>query len=147
MFLPDEHKQWQAVLDFMNSRGRLAVLIKAVPLRKQVLSGGPQFDWFDRIWLPRHTTGEAAPARVMGRVTQNFRMQQIQVTYDEPPVFAAFNVSGTYLGELQFPLGTRQIVFGKQSAWGVCDGADGAPNLVEFQLPMLGDPDANRSQN
>ena len=52
----------------------------------------------------------------------------------EPPVFAAFLVDGTYLGEAQLPLHSRMHVFAGAFAWGIAVAPDGQETLVRWRL-------------
>lgn len=52
----------------------------------------------------------------------------------EPPVFAAFLVDGTYLGEAQLPLHSRMHAFTGAFAWGIAVAPDGQEALVRWRL-------------
>jgi hypothetical protein len=40
------------------------------------------------------------------------RGERVNVSYDEPRVFAVFKQDGTFLGEVRFPMGIRPSVVG-----------------------------------
>ena len=57
------------------------------------------------------------------------------VTYDEPRAFAVFELDGTYLGEVRFPVGVYPAITGN-TAWGIVPGQDDEPILVKFRIPL-----------
>jgi hypothetical protein len=57
-----------------------------------------------------------------------------RVSYREPPVPAAFQADGKYLGEVRFPLGASHIRMSGQFAWAMIHHDDGVPVLAKYRL-------------
>lgn len=55
------------------------------------------------------------------------------MTYEEPPVFAAFRADGTYLGEVRFAQGAR-VAFVANTALAVVPDGDDVRTLVKDWL-------------
>ncbi|MES2305614.1 MAG: hypothetical protein V4558_08905 [Gemmatimonadota bacterium] len=136
-FLPEERQELQLVLDFgQRLPPGMRSPITRMPELKQLLAGAPAFDWSQRIWLPVHTAGVKQGIRALGRhESARGQVESVSVSYDEPPEFASFDLSGHYYGRVRFPLGATRLVFFGNTAWGVITGPDDEPALAEFRLP------------
>ena len=82
-----------------------------------------------RIWVARTTVAERVPGTVAARAGN----KTIMVTYEEPPAFAAFESDGSFLGEVDFPVGARPSFVGN-TAWAVVLASDGVPTLVKYRI-------------
>jgi hypothetical protein len=83
-----------------------------------------------RIWIRRTAVAQRIPPKVKFWGTE---FGKVHTTFEEPPRFAGFKRDGTYLGELQFPLGAI-VAFGAGAAWAVLNN-DEEPVLVKYRLP------------
>lgn len=83
-----------------------------------------------RVWVRRSAVGVKGEPRCIAAVDGHC---VASVSYDEPPIYAAFEADGTYLGDVRFPLGTTHLAFVGDYAWGVTRDSDGTPILTRFR--------------
>jgi hypothetical protein len=85
-----------------------------------------------RIWIAKSTTAQKVPPKIIASCggTGSFKAE---ATYEEPPVYAAFQTDGTYLGEVRFPLRAR-VTFVGNTAWALVPDADDVLTLVKYRL-------------
>ena len=104
-----------------------------IPEMKQ-LSRGAAIDIDGRVWIGRSTTSERIPPKLIGSCFSQGRGSfKAEGTYEEPPVFVAFQTDGTYLGEVRFPLRAR-VTFAGKFAWALVPDADDVQTLVKYRL-------------
>jgi hypothetical protein len=143
-FQPEERRQLQALAEWFNKEGRSpsqAPLPTSLPATKPAYSG-IRTDNDGRIWLKRFVPAvkvdvEAKPRPVVGNEDGTPRAAEPKVSYQEPPVFAAFGLDGHYLGEVRFPLGATHVAFVGDVAWAVIKGEDDQDMLVKYRLPRV----------
>jgi hypothetical protein len=125
-FLSEERAELQAVQEMMQRNG--GALTADVPETKLAMRG-LVIDIDGRVWFYRSTTAQKVAPR-LGGVANNQRMN---VTYAEPPLLAAFQTDGTFLGEVRFPIGTMPTFVG-DFAWAILPDEDDGPVLVKYRL-------------
>ena len=87
-----------------------------------------------RIWITKATTAQKIPPKVNASCSTRDRGSfKAEVTYEEPPVYVAFQPDGTYLGEVRFPLRAR-VSFAGNFAWALVPDADDVQTLVKYRL-------------
>ena len=140
-YLPEERKEQQAVADFQHEQvGRMypeGFPAFTVPERK-LLSGQLIMAVDGRVWLKRTAVGVKGPARIeAGYSDRTGKSGSISVTYSDLPVFSAFRLDGTYLGDVRFPPNVTGISFVGDNAWAIIKGPDDEPVLVKFHIPNI----------
>ena len=134
-YLREEREELQAARDLVRDKcsapGRPRVLIPEAKLPARSAS----IDIDGRIWIAKSATGAKIPPKYGGGcsgpgVGGSFRAY---LTYEDPPVMAAFLPDGTYLGEVRFPVRAR-VTFVGRTAWAVVPDADDVPVLVKYRL-------------
>jgi hypothetical protein len=116
--LPEEKSDWQAVVDWFKENQPFAN-ISAIPDNKP-----PYADFLfaqdGRIWVRRRAEGykeeddeEEAAEESSGPPPVNWR---------ERRVYDVFELDGTYLGEVRFPLRASPLFIKADTAWGVFRG-------------------------
>ena len=88
----------------------------------------------NRIWIAKSTTALRIPPKVIASCSNRERGSfKAEATYEEPPVYAAFQPDGTYLGEVRFPLRAR-VTFVGNTAWALVPDADDVQTLVKYRI-------------
>lgn len=99
-----------------------------IPTRK-ALSIEPTIDITGRIWVRRTAIAERIPPKVK---YWGSGVGQVHTTFEEPPRYSGFERDGAYLGDVQFPVGSKVSFVGSE-AWAVLEGATGEPVLVKYR--------------
>ncbi len=99
----------------------------------KVPSRGSSVDVDGRIWIGKSATALKIPPKISASCFGPGGSFKAEVTYEEPPVFAAFLPDGTYLGEVRFPLRAR-VTFVGNTAWALVPDEDDVMTLVKYRL-------------
>jgi hypothetical protein len=94
---------------------------------------GASVDIDGRIWIAKSATAQRIPAKIIASCSGPAGRFKVEATYEEPPVFAAFQADGTYLGEVRFPLRAR-VTFVGNTAWALVPDSDDVQTLVKYRL-------------
>jgi hypothetical protein len=88
-----------------------------------------------RIWIRKSVASQRVDPYCMS-ARSDFRGDTclLKGNYYDPPVFVAFQVDGTYLGEVRFPLRSRMMAFVGDFAWGIVRSADDEQLLVKYRI-------------
>lgn len=86
-----------------------------------------------RVWIGKTTTAQKIPPKINASCSGPGGNFKAEVSYEEPPVFAAFLADGTYLGEVRFPLRAR-VTFVGNHAWALVPDDDDVQTLVKYRL-------------
>lgn len=87
-----------------------------------------------RVWIAKSTTAQKVPPKTIASCSsRGLGSFKADATYEEPPVYAAFQTDGTYLGEVRFPLRAR-VTFVGNTAWALVPDADDVMTLVKYRL-------------
>lgn len=130
-FLPEERAELEAREEMFRSsvpsrpgeKPRAGVPEFKLPMRGLVI------DIDNRVWIYRSTTARKVEPRVGGIVNN----KRISFTYAEPQLLAAFQLDGTFLGDVRFPMDTRPTFVG-DFAWAILPNEDDGPVLVKYRL-------------
>jgi hypothetical protein len=129
-FLDEERKQWSDAEASGRGHGPPGAPVTEIPRHKLPVMH-LQADVDDRLWLS--LAGQAV--KIEPRCVRSIdHVCVAKVSYEEPPVRAAFRADGTYLGEVRFPMGARHLSMAGQHAWGLLYDEDDVPVLVKFRL-------------
>jgi hypothetical protein len=139
-YLPEEREQIDAARNlFLDKCGgdqahggpptKRVVIGETKPASRQM-----SVDVDGRIWITKSTTAQkVSPITTASCSLRGRGAFKAQVSYQEPPVFAAFQPDGTYLGEVRFPLRAR-VTFVGNTAWALVPDADDVLTLVKYRL-------------
>lgn len=127
--LREEKADWQAVFDWFDENQPFAD-VGSVPDHK------PPYAEFlsaqdGRIWVRRRVQGykredEEAPSEESNRPPP--------VNWEERNVYDVFELDGTYLGEVRFPLRARPLFIRADTAWGVYRGEFDEEHIVKLVI-------------
>lgn len=131
-FSPVERVEQEALLAWGAS------LAAGIPTPHELPSVKPPYYnvWEDpnqRFWFGLHV--RAVSVAPFPAAPGQHRPPPPMISQVEPEVFAAFASSGQYLGEVHFPMGTRQVSFRDDIAWGVLETPGDEVVLVKWRLP------------
>lgn len=131
-------RELQAVQDFSEkhrgSEGGITNTTHGViPERKPAITDLRLEMGEQRVWLRRSVASIRVPPRP-GLPARPIDPKPPTVSFDEPEVWVAFRLDGTYLGEVRFPMGVQVRVFDKDVAWAATLSADDEPLLVKYRI-------------
>ena len=92
-------------------------------------------DASQRVWLRRSVASIRVPPRP-GLPARPIDPKPPTVSFDEPEVWVAFRLDGTYLGEVRFPMGVQVRVFDKDVAWAATLSSD---LLLKYRIGATAD--------
>ena len=105
---------------------------------------GIETDHAGRLLLQLHSVALKAPAGLIPEqpmmMSEDGRSMPARpiLDYIEPPLFAAFEREGTYLGEVVFPVNVVKFSFSPNVAWVIMKDPDGQDVLARYSLPVVG---------
>jgi hypothetical protein len=127
-YLPAERAELERLEDWKR-RASANLQVGEVPRLKPLVRNYGFVDFAQRIWILRAATAQRSRPQVAARA----RGDSVIVTYAEPRVFSVFEPSGTYLGDVRFPVGVAPAVVADY-AWAIVRDADEAPVLVKYRV-------------
>ncbi|MBP7620541.1 MAG: hypothetical protein KA745_06225 [Gemmatimonadales bacterium] len=141
-FDPVHRRELQAVQDFAEKHrgsegGVTNTTHSVVPERKPAIAR-VMLDASQRVWLRRSVASIRVPPRP-GLPARPIDPKPPTVSFDEPEVWVAFRLDGTYLGEVRFPMGVQVRVFDKDVAWAATLSAEDEPLLLKYRIGATAD--------
>lgn len=137
-YLKEERDELQGLQDFIAHEtcfqfpGTERPARVVVPATKLPALGGT-VDIDRRIWISIASTSERVSPRMGASCGGKSGAKVYKLSYEQRPVFAAFQADGTYLGEVRFPMRSR-VTFVGNTAWAIVPDADDAQVLVKYKL-------------
>jgi hypothetical protein len=115
--LAEEKADWQAIYDWFEENRPFGE-VGSVPDHK------PPYSEFlatqdGRVWVQRRTEGYKEEDEEPAPEDSN---RPPPVNWEEPAIYDVFELDGTYLGEVRFPLRTEPLFIRADTAWGVYRG-------------------------
>lgn len=125
----EERAQWEATIRARNEHQDVDTE-QQVPRHK--LPAGVAFaDADNRIWVQKHFRSQRGESRCT-TVVDGACVSQ--TSFREQPVYVAFALDGTYLGEVRFPMGTAMIRFVGNEAWAISRNENDEQVLVKYRI-------------
>jgi hypothetical protein len=142
-FDPLHRRELQAVQDFSEKHrgsegGVTNTTHGVIPERKPAVTDLRLDMAQQRVWLRRSVASIRVPPRP-GLPARPIDPKPPTVSFDEPEVWVAFRLDGTYLGEVRFPMGVQVRVFDKDVAWAATLSAEDEPLLLKFRIGTTAD--------
>ncbi|MES2305611.1 MAG: hypothetical protein V4558_08890 [Gemmatimonadota bacterium] len=136
--LPAERSELEAGLAFWTAQTKGMVPNPGVATTKSAFAD-MRVDLEGRLWFQRNVTAVKGamvhPPGLPGQPAPPGQMYQV------PPVFAAFDRSGAYLGEVRLPLRQAYLLnftFAGDHVWGTFTDAEGVPVVVKWRIVGAG---------
>jgi hypothetical protein len=144
-FGTDERKMLRAHAAYANAHLRKPpsrqAQLPAEPPTLKPLFRGFETDHTGRLFLRLHSAGVTPPPGLlppepvfMGEDGRPIPTRP-SVTHMEPPLFAAFERDGRFLGETHFPVSAVKVSFVGNTAWVILKDPDGEDVLVKYTIP------------
>jgi hypothetical protein len=132
----EEREERQAANDLSRDKcggGRGQQQLRVIVPETKLPARWAAVDIDGRIWILKSATALKAPPIIGASCSGPSGSHKVEITWREPPVYAAFQPDGTYLGEVRFPSGAR-VTFVGNHAWALVPDADDVLTLVKYRL-------------
>jgi hypothetical protein len=132
--LDEERREYLAAIEWSNKAtqgsGEPAVEMTLPAIKPALITAIT--DVSGRIVIRKYGVSQKVPPERSGRDAKG--NSGPPMTYREPQIYAFFQLDGTYLGEVTFPVNASLLSFTGNSAWAIVPGADDEPMLVKYRI-------------